>query len=424
MHSHLIQEKELHKEQKLLILFVFPAAFFIAGLCIALIKKEWILPSLKHILISPTILITDFLAVGGISATLLNASFTGFFNLYLLKKYKLRINGLLIAAYMAVMGFSFFGKNILNILPIYLGGYLYSKYQKLSFKDILLGIMFGTALAPVVSEITFSGILPANTGLFLGLIAGIFIGFVIVPLSSHMLKFHSGYNIYNIGFTAGILGTILTSILRSFKMSIEPVMIIYSQNNLLLILLLTFLFTFLLICGIIINKRAIMQYPLLFSYSGAVVTDFTHLVGYGITFLNMGLMGLLSLLYVLLVGGVLNGPAIAAIFSVTGFSAFGKHLKNCLPIVLGASLAALTLNFDLSSTPIIITVLFSTTVAPIAGGYGVLSGIVAGMLHLVLATNVGVIHGGINLYNNGFAGGLVAGFLVPILNAFKKGEDE
>ena len=34
--------------------------------------------------------------------------------------------------------------------------------------------------------------------------------------------------------------------------------------------------------------------------------------------------------------------------------------------------------------------------------------------------NVGVVHGGFNLYNNGFAGGIVAGIIVPILNVFKK----
>ncbi|MFP4173099.1 MAG: DUF1576 domain-containing protein, partial [Candidatus Hydrogenedentota bacterium] len=30
------------------------------------------------------------------------------------------------------------------------------------------------------------------------------------------------------------------------------------------------------------------------------------------------------------------------------------------------------------------------------------------------------LHGGVNLYNNGFAGGFVAAFLTPIIDAFKK----
>ena len=34
--------------------------------------------------------------------------------------------------------------------------------------------------------------------------------------------------------------------------------------------------------------------------------------------------------------------------------------------------------------------------------------------------NVAFLHGGINLYNNGFAGGFVASFLVPLLDFLKR----
>jgi len=47
-------------------------------------------------------------------------------------------------------------------------------------------------------------------------------------------------------------------------------------------------------------------------------------------------------------------------------------------------------------------------------------GLLAGFLHSSVALNVGIVYGGMNLYNNGFAGGLVAGFLLPILDAFVK----
>ena len=97
------------------------------------------------------------------------------------------------------------------------------------------------------------------------------------------------------------------------------------------------------------------------------------------------------------------------------------NIKNCVPIILGVLITALFLGRDISSTSVIITVLFSTTLCPIAGVYGANIGFIAGILHFLLATNVGIIHGGVNLYNNGFAGGLVAGFLLPILDAFVKG---
>lgn len=423
MYIHKYQEKGLHKEQKLKILFIFPLTFMILGILFSYLDNKsnlTLYSGLKNIILSPTILITDFLSVGGIGSTFVNVALISFYNLYLLKKYKLRINGLILAAFMTVMGFSFFGKNIFNIIPIYIGGYLYSNYKKIDFKDIIVSIMFATALAPVISEISFSNILPNKIAILIGIGVGIFIGFIITPLASHMVKFYDGYNIYNLGFTAGILGTILTSALRNLDIKIESVNILYLENNIFLILTLISMFIYLIYIGISINKNALNEYKYIFNYSGKVVTDYTFLMGYGVTFFNMGIMGLLSLSYVLLIGGVINGPVIAGIFTVVGFSAFGKHIKNCLPIILGVIITALFLEYDISSTVVIITVLFSTTLAPIAGVYGYKIGFIAGILHFLLATNVGIIHGGVNLYNNGFAGGLVAGFLLPILDSFIK----
>jgi len=174
--------------------------------------------------------------------------------------------------------------------------------------------------------------------------------------------------------------------------------------------------------GLRTNPTTLKDYKKILQYRGRTITDFTSLVGYGITFFNMGVMGLSSLLLVLLLGGVVNGPVLAAILTVVGFSAFGKHPKNAWPLVAGVILAGLFFSYDFSSTTFIISLLFSTTIAPIAGAYGPIAGVIAGMLHLTLVTNIGIIHGGINLYNNGFAGGLVAGFMLPIIDAFKRGD--
>ena len=180
MYIHKYQEKELHKEQKLIILAIFPITFMILGLIFTLFGVGTTMDlssGLKNILFSQTILLTDFLSLGGIGPTFINVSLISFYNLYLLRKYKLRINGLILAAFMTVIGFSFFGKNIFNIFPIYLGGYLYSYHKKIDFKDIIVSIMFATALAPVISEISFSHILPYKIATLMGIGVGIFIGF-------------------------------------------------------------------------------------------------------------------------------------------------------------------------------------------------------------------------------------------------------
>ena len=55
----------------------------------------------------------------------------------------------------------------------------------------------------------------------------------------------------------------------------------------------------------------------------------------------------------------------------------------------------------------------------LAGFVGIIAGVIAGFLHSSVALNVGIVYGGMNLYNNGFAGGLVAMFLVPVIQSIR-----
>lgn len=418
----IVDKRSMNRVGKLMVLGLIPTVFLILGITYGILNEgiSQVISGFSDIIFSPTILLTDFLAVGGIGATLINVSIVGFINIYIMDKYKLKINGVLIAAFFTVIGFAFFGKNVFNIIPIYLGGVLYAWYKKISFKDIIVVIMFGTALSPLISEISFAGFVDPVIGLLLAMVVGIFIGFVLVPLSSHMMKFHEGFNLYNIGFTSGIIGTVITSLLRSLGITIEPVYIVSDVNQWFIISLVIFISVALMILGIYLQPGAVVNQKHLYKYKGRLITDFTYLVDYGSTYFNMGLLGMISLAYVFSVGGVLNGPVLAGVFTVIGFGAFGKHLRNTIPVVAGVIVTALLFGYELSATGIIISVLFSTTLSPVAGTYGPVIGFIAGVMHMVLVTNVGVIHGGINLYNNGFSGGIVAGVLVPIVKAFKK----
>jgi hypothetical protein len=69
---------------------------------------------------------------------------------------------------------------------------------------------------------------------------------------------------------------------------------------------------------------------------------------------------------------------------------------------------------------LILAALFATTLAPIAGRFGWYWGIAAGLVHSSVALNVGYLHAGLNLYNNGFAAGIVAAVLVPIIMAVRR----
>lgn len=409
-------------------MLAFPIVFLLAGIVISCTEAGSVLEGYRHIKAglgsifnSTSILITDFFAIAGVGPTLINASAIAFFNLFLLYLLKMPAGGLMIAAFFTVTGFSFFGKTAMNILPIYLGGYLYSKNQKIPFQNVFLVSMFATSLAPLVSFMANSGVI-TNHGVaqFIGLVLGTAIGFIVMPLSSTMLKFHDGFNLYNVGFTAGIIGTVLSSILRSFNMGVDPVLHLSETNSAPIIVLLYASMIYLIGIALKINPKIHRTYRRIFVHKGRSITDFTVLRGYDCTFFNMGVMGIISITAVLLLGGVINGPIIAGIFTVVGFSAFGKHPVNALPVMFGVALAVIFYEFDMSSTPILMTMLFSTTLAPISGSYGPVMGMLAGMIHLAVVLNIGIIQGGINLYNNGFGGGLVAAMILPIITAVIK----
>jgi hypothetical protein len=105
---------------------------------------------------------------------------------------------------------------------------------------------------------------------------------------------------------------------------------------------------------------------------------------------------------------------------MAGFGAFGTHPRNSLPIIGGIFIASKFSIWSTNSPGTILAALFGTTLAPIAGAFGWVAGLIAGILHLTIVMNVGYLHGGLNLYNNGFSGGIVAIIMLPILEALKE----
>ena len=103
------------------------------------------------------------------------------------------------------------------------------------------------------------------------------------------------------------------------------------------------------------------------SLVGRLPTDFFDIVENETPFINMGLLGLLSYGYILIVGGNVNGPMIAGMATVMGFGSFGKSMKNSYPLVIGVIIATLLFGKSLNAPGPMLAALFSTTLAPIAG---------------------------------------------------------
>ena len=392
------------------VLFVIILVFFSAYV---IGEHENIFIGIFKIITSPAILVTDFIEVGGIGAAFLNAVLIFLFNFFLIKIFKVKINGLTIAMFFTVFGFSFFGKNILNILPFYLGGILYSIYSSTDFSDHIIPIAFSSALAPFVSSVAFYGDVAFETSYINAILLGVLIGFIVVPLAKSLYDFHEGYDLYNLGFTAGILGSVIIAVLKLYHFEIAPQFLISTEYDIALKVLCSSLFLSLIIVGFYINDNSFGGYFDLLKDDG-YKSDFTQKYGYGLTFINMGIMGFISLSYVIATGQLFNGPILAGLFTVVGFAANGKNIFNTVPILFGVLLASLGAKADIFT--VAISGLFGTALAPISGVFGPIAGVVGGWLHLAVVQNVGLVHGGLNLYNNGFSAGIVAGFLLPIFN--------
>lgn len=381
-----------------------------------------ILKGLDQIIRQPEVLITDYIAIGGIGATFVNAGLLTLASIFILYFLKINISGVSVATIFLMTGFSMFGKNIFNVWLIILGVILYAKIKKDKFSKYVYIALFGTSMAPTITEFMFQIHQPIGIRIGLSIIIGLSIGLILVPLSVYLLKVHQGFNLYNVGFTAGLIGTLFFSIFKSYGFTTESKMIWSTDNDVVLGGFLSILFIMMIVTGFYLNGRSIKNLKNIFTYSGRLVSDFVLLEGFEVTLMNMGINGLIGVIYIVLVGGVFNGPTIGGILTMVGFGAFGKHAKNMIPIFLGVYLGSITKIWNIDDPSILLAALFSTSLAPIAGEYGWPYGVLAGFINSSVVLNVGVLHGGLNLYNTGFSAGLVATVLIPIIEAFRRGE--
>ena len=178
-------------------------------------------------------------------------------------------------------------------------------------------------------------------------------------------------------------------------------------------------FASMVVTGFALDRRVFAVFRRIIAEPGQSPSDFLAIAGLAPTLFNMGLSGSLAMIYVLVVGGDLNGPVIGAVLSIVGFAAFGKHPVNFVPIIGGVFLGSLAKPWGAADPSILLAALFGTNLAPIAGRFGWYWGIVAGFIHSSAALTVGSVHGGLNLYNNGFAAGIVASILAPVIIAIQ-----
>jgi len=404
------------KEERMLygflgaILAMLLAAGFLAQGFGATLRGLWLLQ------LHPGRLLNDFTAIAGEGAALANAALTAAIGLVLVRLNRVRLSGPTVAAPFTILGFGLFGKTPVNILPIILGVFLSARLAGKRFDEYILIALFGTALGPLVTMLAFELVASPWAGIPLAAAGGVLAGMLLPPLALVMLRLHQGYNLYNIGLTAGFLGLLVAAIVTASAGARDMGARWNEAPSLLLALLVPVLSALLVAAGLAMGARgAATGLRKILRLSGRLPSDFMDAAGAPAGLLNMGIMGLAAWLYVLAVGGPTNGPVLGGIMTVIGFAAFGKHPRNTWPVLAGVVGATLLFGKGLAAPGPLLAALFGTTLAPLAGEFGPMVGAVAGFIHLAMVERTGAWHLGMNLYNNGFAGGLTATFLVAVI---------
>ena len=405
----------------LTIVAFFAVAFIVCGL----IEDEPVVVfrGIIAIIQSRDTLLTDYFAIAGVGGSLAHAGLLTLLACALYRHLRAPIGGAALACLFLLLGFGLFGKNLLNTWCIVAGVWLYARVVGEPFVNHINTAFFGAALAPVVTEILFSTLIPSSIRLPLALGVGLLISFILPPVAAQLAKAHMGYALYNIGFAAGLVGVLVVALLSSYKIVPTPVFLWTSGPNPLCLGLIAAIFTVLPLLSLYIDRGSFRHLWPMWRSSGRSPSDFIAQFGLAATLLNMGLTGWLALLYILAIGGDINGPVMAGLLSVAGFGAFGKHPLNVTPVVVGVVLGSLTKPWALVDPAVQLTALFATNLAPVSGRFGWGWGTVVGYLHSSVALLVIPFHGGLNLYNNGFAAGIVATALVPVILALEAARD-
>lgn len=404
-------------------MFLFSAAtallLFVAAFLLASPSELW--RGMVTIVLTRDALVTDYFELAGFGAAFFNAGLVMSLAILLIRRQKIPFTGLTLAVLFINAGFALFGKNPVNVLPMLFGTWLYARFHNSGMNRYIYTALFGSCLAPMVTELVY--LLPFSFAANLGIaiIVGIFSGFVLPPLSVHTASMHMGYNLFNMGFAAGLFAFVMMCVLQSFGLESNSVFIWSYGRPLWLLIGLYLYFVAALLFGLFLDRNSLRSLLKLMRHPGRAVADFVLMNGAATTLVNMGIIGLLCTTYILLIGGDLSGPVVGAILTAFGFAAFGVHVRNYLPVLTGVLLSTFFTHMQPTTPGIQMGAVSAIGLAPVAGQFGIPAGIIAGMLHAAVTVCSSSLYGGLNLYNNGFSTGLTAIVLVPTLESFIKG---
>ncbi len=441
--------------------WLLTALFFAAaGAAMLYTGNSNVLGGLYKILTSPAKLVTDYFALGGLSAAFLNTAICGLVANIVISASRVRAGATTLAAYMLVVAHGFYGLNALNMITPILGVLIYCAATKKPFSENVNIALFSTALGPFISDFVFRYTVSASfdpahpkvtvAGIVLAVLFGIASGFIVPALIPGTTNMHRGFNMYKAGLAIGIMGIFVYSFMyRSLGLEApEAVEIVnpdyyampYAYRGFVNVFFIS-LFVLSLALGFFLNNRSFHGYRELIRSTGHGV-DFIDKFGMPVCLINIGVYGLSILAYLNVVivlpeiftflpeGVGFTGPTVGVVLAALTFSADGQQPRTVAPIALGyaallaivcalCAIGGMDVPWTLSTQGYINGLAFATGLCTFSGKYGWRIGVLAGFLSAVICTSTAAMHGGFVLYNGGFNAGLTALVLLPVLDFYK-----
>ena len=418
----------------------FSACFLIAAFFMP--DRNQMLSGLWQILSQPCKVSTNYFAVGGYAATFLNMGLVGLACTLLFVALKANANNVSTLAVVLTVGFCSWGINILNMWPSVLGVVVYSFVKKEKPATLVNAMLFSTGIAPIISELMLryphAEVVGFNViGIILSMVVGVAIGFFLPAGLAHSPKVHKGFDLYSaavpVGMTAFLLQALLYKTLGVAIPAAPGAETLQVADQFIVTIFCCIVFGLCIVFAFALGCKPKDYWNLL--KDPDQVTSFSSTYGNAVMLMNVGVYGLMILLYYTLIGASFNGVTFGIIFCMLATCNSGTHPGNVWPIMAGYVLASLgfgwvsglvggTFAQAINAQAIVIGLCYANGLSPIADKYGWQYGIIAAIMHYCMVTTVPSLHGGFCLYNGGFTAALVCLLLVPELERLFKTKQE
>ena len=431
--------KNLSERDFMKLFFAFiTAAFYIGAVCMS--DRSNLFTGLWNILSQPAKVTTNYFALGGYSATFLNAALVCTVALALYCLPDATINPGSTLAFLLTAGFASWGINILNIWPTFLGVVLYCLIKKEKLTAHVNTMLFSTGIAPLITEllVRYPGTQVGFTvtGALLAILVGLFIGFFLPAGLAFSPKVHKGMDLYSAALPIGMTAFFLQAILyKTLGVTLPGVDAAQMQvaSPLVANLFCGLVFGLSVVAAFLLGCKPKDYWTLL--KDPDLVTNFSGTYGNATFLMNFGIYGLMILAYYNLIGASFNGVTFGIIFCMVACCNSGSHPANVWPIMAGyvissfvfgwlSQLAGGTFAGAINAQAIMVGLCYANGLSPIADKYGWQYGILASVMHYLLVTSVPALHGGYCLYNGGFTAALICMILVPQLERFFRTKEE